>query len=311
MESAILVRQLTKVYKTGVRRRTRTAVSDLELDIPVGQIRGLLGPNGAGKTTTLKSIMGFVRPTRGAVKIFGQDARKSGVHRRVGFLPEQPYFYGYLKADQTLDFYARLCGLDGATRRTRVEELLDLVGLTDSAEMKLSKFSRGMLQRLGIAQALVNDPDLVILDEPASGLDPIGQKEMCNIVLLLKEQGKTVFLSSHQLSEVEAVCDSVSILDGGRLRREGTLDELLNVTKACSISATGDTGGDLQKTLAGLADEIIKTGDAYTISVPVDKSYEALGILHERGMRLESVVPKRLSLEDYFIELLRGDENGD
>lgn len=310
MDSAIQVEGLTKTYKTGVRRRTRTAVDGLNLLVPLGQIRGLLGPNGAGKTTTLKSIMGFIRPTAGDIKILGKDARGAAIHRRVGFLPEQPYFYGYLRGDQALDFYGRLCGLDGATRKSRGAELLELVGLTESAHMKLSKYSRGMLQRFGIAQALVGDPDLVILDEPASGLDPIGQKEMRNIVLHLKEAGKTVLLSSHQLSEVEAVCDSVSILDRGRLRREGTLDELLNVSDANSITAVGN-GDDLGKSLEGIADEIIQHGDTYTIAVPRDKTYDALQVLDTSGLELHAVAPKRLSLEDYFIRLVEGDRDGD
>ncbi len=310
MDSAIEVQGLTKTYRTGVRRHVRTAVSALHLDVPGGRIVGLLGPNGAGKTTTLKSIMGFVRPDAGTIRIFGEDARAAGVHRRLGFLPEQPYFYSYLRGEQTLGFYGRLCGMDAASRKTRSAELLDLVGLTESAQMRLSKYSRGMLQRLGIAQALINDPELVILDEPASGLDPIGQKEMRNVILRLKDQGKTVLLSSHQLSEVEAVCDSVSIVDRGRVRREGTLDELLNVSNANSITAVGKADG-LDDELKGIAEEVIRTGDTYRIAVPAPRTYEALGILEREGLALLEVVPKRLSLEEYFIRLVEGERRGD
>ncbi|RJQ54236.1 MAG: ABC transporter ATP-binding protein [Actinobacteria bacterium] len=308
MEPAIVVDGLKKTYKTGVRRKTRTAVDGLNLEVATGQIQGLLGPNGAGKTTTLKSIMGFVRPTEGSIRIFGRDAKDSEVHRRIGFLPEQPYFYGYLNPRQTLSFYARLCGLDKTTTRRRILELLELVGLSDSAHMKLSKFSRGMLQRLGIAQALVSDPDLVILDEPASGLDPIGQKEMRNLVLELKGRGKTVLLSSHQLSEVEAICDSVSIIGSGTLRCEGTLDSLLNPSNAYSIVARGRAEG-LGAELDGLADEVIEAGGRYTLAVPERHTYEVLDLLRRRGLELERVDRKRVSLEDYFIKLLEGERH--
>jgi ABC-2 type transport system ATP-binding protein len=188
--------------------------------------------------------------------------------------------------------------------------MLELVGLTESAEMRLSKYSRGMLQRLGIAQALINDPELVILDEPASGLDPIGQKEMRNVILRLKDQGKTVLLSSHQLSEVEAICDSVSIVDRGRVRREGTLDELLNVSNANSITALGQ-GNGLEEALSGVAEEVVRTGDTYRIAVPAAKTYEALDVLEARGLALQEVLPKRLSLEEYFIQLVEGERRGD
>lgn len=311
METAITVDDLTKTYQTGVGRRTRTAVSGLSLRVRPGQIEGLLGPNGAGKTTTLKSVMGFIRPTSGNVSIFGRDARDSRVHAKVGFLPEQPYFHGHMRADGALDFYGRLCGLSADVRKARSARLLELVGLSESAHMRLSKFSRGMLQRMGIAQALIQDPELVILDEPASGLDPIGQKEMRRVILSLKEQGKTVFLSSHQLSEVEEVCDSVSILDGGKLRREGTLDDLLNVSGANSITASGRAKSDVREALGALADEVIASADSYTISAQADRTYEVLKVLQEQGLVLGSVEPKRLKLEDYFIELVRGGRDGD
>ena len=226
--AAVSVRSLTKIYPLPLRRGSVQAVRDLNLEIEPGQVYGLLGPNGSGKTTTLKIILGLVWPTSGQTRIFGRSSREVASRAVVGFLPENPYFYKYLTADETLRFFGRLSGLHGSSLQRRIDELLDLVGLTTARKRRLATYSKGMLQRIGLAQALIHNPQLLVLDEPTAGVDPLGSREICNLILNLKSQGITVLLSSHLLAQAQEICDRVAILSEGILVREGRLEDLIS-----------------------------------------------------------------------------------
>ena len=228
-EAAVAVTGLTKVFPIPWQRRSIVAVRDLNLRVEAGQVYGLLGPNGSGKSTTLKIILGLVSPTRGKTEIFGRDSRLVRSRESVGFLPENPYFYKYLTGEETLRFYGKLCGRYGTRLTTRVKELLDLVGLTSARDRRLGGYSKGMLQRIGLAQALINEPRLVVLDEPTAGVDPAGSREIRDLIVDLKHRGITVLLSSHLLEQVQEICDRVGILADGVLVREGALEDLVAI----------------------------------------------------------------------------------
>jgi len=227
---AVAVHELTKTFSVPLHpTRGIVAVKGLNLRIEPGEVYGLLGPNGSGKSTTLKVILGLVSPTRGRTEIFGRDSRLVESREAVGFLPENPYFYKYLTGEETLRFFGRLSGLRGARLRERVNELLDLVGLSKARKRRLGTYSKGMLQRIGLAQALIHDPRLVVLDEPTAGVDPAGSREIRDLILNLKSRGITVLLSSHLLAQAQEICDRVGILAGGVLVREGHLQELIAI----------------------------------------------------------------------------------
>jgi ABC-2 type transport system ATP-binding protein len=227
---AVAVHRLTKVFPVPLHpARGIVAVKDLNLRIEPGEVYGLLGPNGSGKSTTLKIILGLVSPTRGRTEIFGRDSRLVESREAVGFLPENPYFYKYLTGEETLRFFGRLCGLRGAELKERINELLALVGLTRARKRRLGTYSKGMLQRIGLAQALIQDPRLVVLDEPTAGVDPAGSREIRDLILHLKRRGITVLLSSHLLAQAQEMCDRVGILADGVLVREGCLQELIGI----------------------------------------------------------------------------------
>jgi ABC-2 type transport system ATP-binding protein len=229
-DPAIAVHGLTKVFPVHFHPSRRVvAVKDLSLHIEPGEVYGLLGPNGSGKSTTLKIILGLVSPTRGGTEIFGRDSRLVQSREAVGFLPENPYFYKYLSGAETLRFFGRLCGMTGATLKSRINELLDLVGLDKARDRRLGTYSKGMLQRIGLAQALINDPRLVVLDEPTAGVDPAGSREICDLIMDLKHRGITVLLSSHLLAQAQEICDRIGILADGVLVREGHLQELIAI----------------------------------------------------------------------------------
>jgi ABC-2 type transport system ATP-binding protein len=228
-DPAVLLSGITKIFPVPWQRRSVVALRDLNLEVAPGQIYGLLGPNGSGKSTTLKIILGLVTPTRGKAQIFGRDSELVASHESVGFLPESPDFYKYLTGAETLRFYGKLCGLRGARLKNRVAELTALVGLTNAGGRRLSGYSKGMLQRIGLAQALVQEPSLLILDEPTAGVDPAGAREIRDLILELKGRGITILLSSHLLGQVQEVCDRIGILANGVLVREGSLSELLGV----------------------------------------------------------------------------------
>lgn len=234
-ETAVAVTNLTKVFPIPFRREVVVAVRDLHLRVESGQIYGLLGPNGSGKSTTLKVILGLVAPTKGSAAIFGLDTTLAASRELVGFLPESPLFPKYLTAAEMLRFYGQLCGLRGRRLQERVRELLDLVRLTNARDRRLSGFSKGMLERIGLAQALINEPKLVVLDEPTAGVDPHGSAEICQLIVDLKRRGVTVLLSSHLLAQVQDICDAVGILANGSLVREGGVAELLSIPNQIDV----------------------------------------------------------------------------
>ena len=228
-DAAVAVEGLTKVFPVPFRRKSIVAVRDINLRVEAGEVYGLLGPNGSGKSTTLKIILGLVSPTRGRTKIFGRDSSLVESRHAVGFLPENPYFYKFLTGEETLRFFGKLCRVKGSRLKSRVRELLELVGLTNARDQRLSTYSKGMLQRIGLAQALINEPKLVVLDEPTAGVDPAGSRDIRNLIVDLKQRGITVLLSSHLLTQVQEICDRVGILARGVLVREGRLKELIAI----------------------------------------------------------------------------------
>jgi ABC-2 type transport system ATP-binding protein len=251
-ESAVALTGVTKVFPVPFQRRSVVAVRDLNLQVAPGQIYGLLGPNGSGKSTTLKIILGLVTPTRGRTQIFGRDSERVASRESVGFLPESPYFYKYLTGEETLRFYGKLCGMRGATLKNRVDEMLALVGLTNARKRRLGGYSKGMLQRIGLAQALIQEPALLVLDEPTAGVDPAGAREIRDLILDLKRRGITVLLSSHLLGQVQEICDRIGILANGVLVREGALSELLRVENQTQI-VLEDASAELVDEIGALA----------------------------------------------------------
>ena len=226
---AVAVTGLTKVFPVSFRRQSIVALRDLDLQVKPGEVYGLLGPNGSGKSTTLKIVLGLVSPTRGQTEIFGRNSRLVESREAVGFLPENPYLCKFLTGTETLRFFGQLCGLSGASLKKRVDEMLELVGLTDARDRRLRGYSKGMLQRIGLAQALINEPRLIVLDEPTAGVDPAGSRQIRDLIVDLRRRGTTVLLSSHLLAQVQEVCDRVGILADGVLVREGRLEELLAI----------------------------------------------------------------------------------
>jgi ABC-2 type transport system ATP-binding protein len=235
---AVAVHGLTKIFPVPFHRQSIVAVKNLNLRIEPGEVYGLLGPNGSGKSTTLKIILGLVSPTRGRTEIFGRDSRLVESREAVGFLPENPYFYKYLTGEETLRFFGRLCGLRGGALKNRVNELLGLVGLSKARNRRLRTYSKGMLQRIGLAQALIHDPRLVVLDEPTAGVDPAGSRDIRDLILDLKRRGITVLLSSHLLAQAQEICDRVGILADGVLVREGHLQELIAIENQTELVIT-------------------------------------------------------------------------
>jgi ABC-2 type transport system ATP-binding protein len=245
---AVAVHGLTKIFPVPFHPgRGVVAVKDLTLRIEPGEVYGLLGPNGSGKSTTLKIILGLVSPTRGHTEIFGRDSRLVESREAVGFLPENPYFYRYLSGTETLRFFGRLCGMTGAKLKSRVNELLDLVGLNKARDRRLGTYSKGMLQRIGLAQALIHDPRLVVLDEPTAGVDPAGSREIRNLIMDLKRRGITVLLSSHLLAQAQEICDRIGILADGVMVREGRLQELIAIENQTELVIAGASDDLMQE----------------------------------------------------------------
>lgn len=233
--NAVEVRDLVKEFKTSFRKEPVRAVDKVSFSIAPGEVYGLIGPNGSGKSTTMKALLGLVTPTSGTCAIFGFDSSKVDSRQEVGFLPENPYFYKHLTGEETIRFYGKLCGMRGATLTKRIEELLDLVGLDAARTRRLGGYSKGMLQRIGLAQALVQDPRLLILDEPTAGVDPIGSRQIRDLILTLKSRGITVFLCSHLLEQVQEICDHVGIINNGRLVKSGRLEDLIAIEDQTEI----------------------------------------------------------------------------
>lgn len=304
--AAIEISGLEKTYSVGfLRKRKVRALRPLNLTVEEGEVFGYLGANGAGKTTTLKLLMGIIFPTGGSARILGLDYRDPGVRAQIGFLPEQPYFYDHLTAAELLEYYAQLSGVSAAERKRRVPRMLERVGLPDVSGLPLRKFSKGMMQRVGIAQAVLHDPKVVFLDEPMSGLDPIGRREVRDLMQSLKDEGKTIFFSTHILSDAEALCDRVAVLHQGELR---CVEKVSALTTAkhdlMEVLWQGDAA--LSKDLAALGAECRITGDQVRAVVPEAKLNAALDLLRNHRARLISVIPVRTTLEDYFLERLAG-----
>jgi ABC-2 type transport system ATP-binding protein len=298
---AILIEHARKDYGRAAGGR-REAVADVSISVSHGAIHGLLGPNGAGKTTTLKMLLGLVRPSGGRFEILGVAANAPGARARLGFLPEQPYFPSQLTAAEAMTLYGRLAGLRREAIVEQTGALLDRVGLDGRQKTLLSRFSRGMLQRLGLAAALLGDPHVLVLDEPASGLDPVGQRDIRNLMLELRGDGATILLSSHQLSEVETISDEVTILNHGRVAARGHIDDLLNAAGQTSIRVRGE--GSLPRAVAEVVSDVAVDDTVRVFSVPDERVRSVIDALDDAGWTLVSVSPKRASLEDYFARLL-------
>jgi ABC-2 type transport system ATP-binding protein len=303
---ALATFDLTKDYAVGFwRKRPYRALDRLTLSVEPGEVFGFLGPNGAGKTTTLKLLMQLVYPTAGRAEILGRPVGDLGVKRRIGYLPEHPYFYDYLTAEELLAYYAGLFGYSGGDRRARVNRLLDEVGIGAERRLQLRKFSKGMLQRVGLAQALLNDPELVILDEPMSGLDPLGRREVRAIILRLRDRGCTVFFSSHVLSDAEALCSRVAILAKGRLMAVDRLSDLaeLRATGWELVVSHVDDESAIARLRAGALRTVRIGPGRYALDLPLDPAPERLlAELTAGGGRLVSLTPTRRTLEDLFVE---------
>ncbi|HET9409475.1 MAG TPA: ABC transporter ATP-binding protein [Candidatus Sulfotelmatobacter sp.] len=299
--SAIEIQGLEKVYSVGFwRTRPKRALYPLQLAVEDGEIFGFLGPNGAGKTTTLKLLMGLVFPTAGSARILGQHWTDPAVKAQIGFLPEQPYFYDYLTAHELLNYYAQLSGVPAKQRTRKVEDVLQRVGLKDVKGVQLRKFSKGMLQRAGIAQAILHDPKLIFLDEPMSGLDPIGRREVRDLMEELKARGKTVFFSTHILSDAEALCDRVAIIHQGKLRGEGAVEELTSSVQG-QVEVVWQ-GTQVPASVKALGGECHVTGETTRAVLPETKQDAAIDALRRERLRLVSIIPLRTSLEAYFVE---------
>lgn len=259
---AILIENITKVFPVPLRRQRVLAVKNLSLAVEPGEVYGLLGPNGSGKSTTLKILLGLVTPNSGRALIFGKDSRDYLSRRDVGFLPENPYFYKFLTASETLAFYGKICGLSGKILAARIADLLDLVGLHDARDRRVGGFSKGMLQRIGLAQALIQDPGLVVLDEPTAGVDPAGSHQIRDLILDLKKRGKTILLTSHLLEQVQEICDRVGIMARGEMIREGALDDLVRVknqTEFVIENATPELAAQIQNLVAASRASLVAT----------------------------------------------------
>ena len=304
--SVIEITNLTKDYEVGFwRKRKVRALDGLSLSIDGGQIFGFLGANGAGKTTTLKLLMRLIFPSGGSARILGHDIQDVSMHQRIGYLPENPYFYDYLTAREFLDYCAQIFGYPAATRRKRAADLLARVNLDEKRwDTQLRKFSKGMLQRVGLAQSLVNDPEIVFLDEPMSGLDPVGRREVRDLIATLRDEGKTVFMCSHILSDIEVLCDRVAILKKGRLAQVGYLDELRRKTEdpnRMEVMATGTDAESLREHLPQA--DIAPTPRGLRIEINSETEIEnVLAALRKAGGKIVSVQPVKQSLEELFLE---------
>ena len=301
---AIEILGLQKTYMLGFwRKRPKRALSPLHLTVEDGEIFGFLGPNGAGKTTTLKLLMGLVFPTAGSARILGREWTDPEVKAQIGFLPEQPYFYDHLTAHELLNYYAQLSGVPGKERSRRVEAMLQRVGLPDVKGVQLRKFSKGMLQRVGMAQAILHDPKVVFFDEPMSGLDPMGRREVRDLMEQLKHEGKTVFFSTHILSDAEALCDRVAIIHKGELRGIGAVEDLTS-----SVQGKVEViwkGTQVPASLKALGAECHITGDTVRAIIDENQQDAAIDVLRRECLRLIAIIPVRTSLEAYFVEKLQ------
>ncbi|WP_018970908.1 ABC transporter ATP-binding protein [Rubritalea marina] len=277
------IRGFRKEFKSALLRKRLVAVKGLSMEIAEGEVYGLIGPNGAGKSTTMKALLGLLQPSAGECRVFGHDASKVDARHQVGYLPENPYFFKHQTARETLEFYGKLCGLRGGGLKARVQEMLDLVRLADAAERRLSGFSKGMLQRIGLAQALIQDPKLLVLDEPTAGVDPIGSREIRDLILSLKGRGVTVFLCSHLLEQVQEVCDRVGVIYEGEMVVQGSVDSLCGA------------GDEVQLSVGGLDDAGLQSLRRWIV---------------EQGGSVEAMARRERSLESVFIDVVTQRKGG-
>jgi len=303
MNTALKIEGLRKTFQTGFIPKKKTILKEISLSVEAGEIFGYLGPNGAGKTTTIKCILGLIFPDKGLIEILGHSYLSLRSRERLGFLPENPYFYDYLSASEFLDFYARLFGIKKNKRQAKIRELLNLVGLEKAAHLPLRKFSRGMLQRTGLAQALINDPEILLLDEPLSGLDPVGRKEIRDIIVHLKEEGKTVFLSSHILQDIEMICDRVAILMEGEIINQGKITDLISEKILFTEIIVSGVKPDDLKTLGG---NISTQGDRTLLKIYEENKVEQVfKLIQSSGGRIHSLIPRTQTLEDIFVGMVK------
>ena len=309
MEYVVEINNLSKDYETGFLKKKRVrALDDLTLNVKGGQIFGFLGGNGAGKTTTIKLLMSLMFPTSGSAKILGLDIADVQMHRRIGYCPENPYFYDYLTAQELMDYFGQLFGLDAKTRRNKTEELLTAVGLEEKDwRRQLRKYSKGMLQRVGLAQSLINEPEIVFMDEPMSGLDPVGRREIRELIASLREKGLTVFMSTHILSDIEALCDEVAILRNGKLAASGNLNDLLvnsGEHRMLEVSVQGVAADAIREQIEFIAGATISAKpNGANIQILDESDLDAvLTITRDAGGHLISVQPVKQSLEELFVK---------
>jgi ABC-2 type transport system ATP-binding protein len=310
MTTVIKAENLTKDYKKFSGKKVR-ALDSLSLEVSEGKIFGFLGPNGAGKTTAIKIFLGIHFPTAGNAEVLGKDVTDVKSRHHIGYSPEEAYYYSFLKAKEHIKYYGNLFGMKGKELNKRSDELLELVGLKDYHDTPLKEFSKGMQQRFGIAQALINDPELLIFDEPGSGIDPLGRKEVRDILLMLKEEGKSIFFSSHYLSEVEMICDKVAILNKGKLIRIGSLEELTGKYEGKEISAQ-DLSHETIEQIENVARDVIRRGQRIIIFVENEEdSYKVIQMIKESGGNLLSISPQKESLETIFVEAIKEEGGND
>ncbi len=301
--------RLGKIYNTGVGEMLRlpgvAALVDLSMEVFRGEVFAMIGPNGSGKTTTLKLLMGLIFQTRGTMRVLGRNPRRDvNIKRRIGFMPDGPYFYGHLNGFELLDFYANLLGIDQQVRKRRIPELLNMVGMTNRAKNRVRTYSKGMVQRIGLAHALLNDPEIVFLDEPTSGLDPIGARDIRDVVVRMKAEGKTVFLCSHFLTEIENLCDRVILLDRGRTLRYGALEDLLAEPGKMRLTASGlDEAGQAALEPYGVVRRSTENRPSTDVIVSDGPAVmEAMAAAQRAGGHIDALMPMRRTLEEVFME---------
>lgn len=302
---AIEIENLSKEYPFGfLNLKKKKSLEALSMQVHTGEVFGFLGPNGAGKSTTIKLLMRLIFPTSGTARILGKSIEDVSMHQAIGYLPEQPYFYDYLTAAELLDYFARFHGLRSSDRHECVHRTLKKVGLETAKKIQLRKYSKGMLQRAGLAQAILHNPQVVVLDEPMSGLDPLGRREVRDIILELKKEGRTVLFSTHILSDAEMLCDRVGVIVGGKLRGVGTPGEMVGIA-ALGMEILFELTAPEQK--FPLLEKAVKTGECYRVQLEETELYDALGQLKAAGARILSVAQLKPTLEDFFMNLVDTD----
>ena len=300
MADAVRIRNLRKTFRLGFIPRSREILKGIDVSVDEGEIFGYLGPNGAGKTTTIKCLLDLIHPDAGTIEILGRPASSPRSRAALGFLPENPYFYDYLTAREFLAFTADLFGLGRDAKAERIARLLKLVGLERAADLPLRKYSRGMLQRAGLAQALINDPKLVVLDEPLGGMDPLGRKEIRDIIVRFRDEGRTVFFTSHILQDIEMICDRVAIIVGGRIVKEGGLRDLVS-ERVLFTEVT--VSGLPPQAFAGLGESVSARGDRVLLKIYDEACVdEVVHLIHDRKGRLIALSPRTETLEDIFVD---------